>query len=349
MSFRLFTTLVFAALTALVGCKGEYLTPEEVRAQLENPSGSVDDGSMVAIADDWFNAGDAFDAEDMAGALKSSQSRRRRTGTPLDILVAPEVLDQALSYGAASTVYDIFCVTDLITDIQEFDECDSGETCEVELTIDSCILRLGDEGDDNAKGSIIFTLSETTTDEYERGELSIEFDGWQYTEGDRVEYTDGILALEITEWLTEDREEIIYSVDLTQKLIDPEEDGVFSDGAFWEARSRAAMRLTTLVTGATDSVTLEILCFVDIDNDGSQEDTLVITLDYTHTQVSSEVDSVSATLQVRGTNGSFTCSWHGAVAERDEDTTGYHSEGSCVDDETGESFSWDGTHTVTSN
>ena len=69
-------------------------------------------------------------------ALKSSQSRRRRTGTPLDILVAPEVLDQALSYGAASTVYDIFCVTDLITDIQEFDECDSGETCEVELTID---------------------------------------------------------------------------------------------------------------------------------------------------------------------------------------------------------------------
>ncbi|GEM_PF-856868 len=341
--------LALVLLTVFSGCnRTETLTPEEVRAQLDDPSGTVDDGSMVAIADDWFSAGEAFEAEDMASVLKTSQSRRARTGTPLDVLLAPEVLDHVLSYGVGSTVVDIFCVTDLITDINEFDDCETGDTCEVELTIDSCILRLGDDGDDNADGKIVFTLSETTTPEYDRGELSIEFEAWQYTDGDRVDYTDGLIALELTEWKTEDRDEIIYSVDLTRKHIDPDEDGVFTDGSFWENRARAAMRLTTLDTGPTQTVTLEILSFVDLGNDGTHEDTLVITLDYTETQVSTDVEAASLTLQVRGSNGSFTCSWHGAVAEQTEDTTGYHSEGTCVDDDTGETFSWDGTHVVTS-
>lgn len=348
MSRAVVIALVSACLTTFVGCnKTETLTPEEVRAELDNPSGSVDDGSMVAIADDWFGAGSAFEAEDMAGILKTSQSRRARTGTPLDVIVAPEVLDNALNFGAASTVVDIFCVTDLITDISEFDDCETGTTCEVELTIDSCILRLGDDGDDLAKGSITFTLSETTTAEYNRGELSIEFEDWQYSSGQIVDYTDGLIALEFTEWLTEDRDEIIYSVDLTQKNINPDEDGVFTDGATWENRARAAMRITTLSEGATESATLELLAFVDIGNDGTQEDTLVITLDFTTTEVSDAVDSASLTLQVRGSNGSFTCSWQGAVAEQTEDTTGYHSEGTCVDDDTGETFNWNGTHTVT--
>lgn len=348
MTSRLLSVLVLAGLTALVGCnKTETLTPAEVRAQLEDPSGSVDDGSMVAIADDWFGAGEAFEAEDMASVLKSSQGRRARTGTPLDVLVAPEVLQQAMHFGAASTVVDIFCVTDLITDINEFDDCETGENCEVELTIDSCILRLGENGDDNAGGKITFTLSETTTSEYDRGVLSIEFEGWEYTEGERVDYTDGLLALEFTDWKTEERDEIIYSVDLTRKHIDPDQDGVFTDGATWENRARAAMRLTTLQQAQTESVTLEILSFVDLGNDGTQEDTLVILLDYTQTQVSTDVESASVTLQVRGTNGSFTCAWHGAIADQSETTTGYHSEGTCTDDSTGETFTWNGTHTVT--
>jgi hypothetical protein len=348
MSSRLFFSIIIAALSVTVGCnKSETLTPEQVRAQLDDPTGSVDDGSMIAIADDWFGAGSALEAEDMAGVLKTSQSRRRRTGTPLDVILAPEVLDHALSFGVGSTIVDIFCVTSLIADIQEFDDCETGDTCEVEFTIDSCILRIGENGDPEAAGSITFTLSETSTAEYDRGELSIEFDGWQFTDGNVVDYTDGLLALEVTEWKTEDRDEIIYSVDLIQKHIDPDEDGLFSDGATWENRARAAMRLTTLTEGATDSVTLEILCFVDLGNDGTQEDTLVITLDYTQTQVSTDVTSATLTLQVRGTNGSFTCSWQGAIDEQGEDTTGYHSEGTCVDDETGETFNWNGTHTVT--
>ncbi len=348
MTRTFIVTLLSTALTFFVGCnQTEPLTPEQVRAELESPSGTVDDTSMVAIADDWFDAGDAFESEDMAGVLKSSQSRRARTGTPLDVLVAPEVLDQALNFGAASTIVDIFCVTDLITDISEFDDCESGETCEVELTIDSCILRLGDDGDEHADGSITFTLSETTTSEYNRGELSIEFEGWQYSDVDHVAYTDGLLAIEFTEWLTEDREEIIYSVDLTQKHINPDEDGMFSDGAIWENHARAAMRITTLSEGNTESGTLELLSFVDINNDGTMEDTLVVTLDLTFTDVSDAVDAASLTLEVRGTNGSYTCSWQGAVSEQTENSTSYHSEGSCVDNTTGETFSWNGTHTVT--
>ncbi len=342
--------LVAAALSIFVGCdRTETLTPEQVRAELENPSGTVDDGSMVAIADDWFGAGTAFEAEDMAGVLKTSNSRRvQRTGTPLDVVLDPDVVGQALSYGVGSTVVDIFCVTDLITDIQEFDDCETGDTCEVELTIDSCILRLGDGGDEHAEGSITFTLSQTTTTEYDRGELSIEFDSWMYTDGDHVDYTNGLIAVEVTEWKTQELDEVIYSVDLTRKYVNPDEDGLFSDGAYWENRARAAMRLSFLEEGATETATLEVLSFVDIGNDGDLEDTLVITLDFTHTEVSDAVDSASLTLQVRGTNGSFTCSWHGAVAEQTEERTGYHSEGTCVDDETGETFTWDGTHFVAS-
>ncbi len=347
MSRSFVWALLASLLFNLVGCKEEYLTPEEVRVQLEDPTGSVDDSSLPTLADDWFGAGDAFAAEDMAGAIKTSQSRRTRRGRPLDILLAPEVLDSALSYGVASTAVDIFCVTDLVTDISEYDDCDRGDTCEVELTIDSCILRIGDNGDELASGSITFTLTETSTSEYDRGELKITFDAWEYTEGDNVDHTDGILALEVTEYKNVDKDEVIYSVDLARKLIDPDEDGLMSDGAIWEGRSRAAMRITSLVTANAESATLEILCWVDIGDDGTHEDTLVVLMDYTSVQLTPEVQRSAVTLQVKGTNGSFTCSWTSSVNDRAENSTTYHSEGECVDDDTGETFSWNGTHTVT--
>ncbi len=347
MSRSFVWALLASVLFVLVGCKEEYLTPEEVRSQLEDPTGTVDDSSLPTLADDWFGAGDAFAAEDMAGSIKSSQSRRAKRGRPLDVLLAPEVLDSALSYGAASTVVDIFCVTDLVMDISEYDDCERGDTCEVELTIDSCILRLGDNGDELASGSITFTLTETTTAEYDRGELKITFDAWEYTDGGYVDHTDGILALEVTEYKDVDRDEVIYSVDLVRKIIDPDEDGVFSDGATWEGRARAAMRITTLVTGITESATLEILCWVDEGDDGTHEDSLVILLDYTSTQLTEQVQTSTVTLQVKGTNGNFTCTWTSAVNDRSESVTTYHSEGECVDDDTGETFSWNGTHTVT--
>ncbi len=329
-----------------IACDTGPLSADDVREHLDNPTAIVDADTMALINDDVADASASFDAEAMAGAVKSSQSARVSAPRAFDPLLDPEVLDQAISGAVGSTALDILCVTGLLVEISEFDECEQGMTCEVELTIDSCVLRVGDDGDEHADGKIVFTLTETAGPEFDQGTLSIDWQGWQVTDGDHIAWLDGLLELQVTTWHHEVREEIIYSADLTARLLDPNA-GRFEDDVLDEDHVRAAMRITSLEEGATETVTLEVLAWVDADGDGREEETLVIAFDVSTTTLSDQVTSTEASLTVRGTNGAWTCTWE-ALEIDGEDQTATRSSGECVDHATGETFSWEGRTTTAS-
>ncbi len=336
--------LFLAALVPLVGCNAGPLTADQVRYELDNPTAAVGDDTMALITDDVADASSTFAAEDMAGAVRSSQTARMTAPRAFDPLLDPAVLDQAISGAVGSTVLDIFCLSGLLVAASEFDECEQGMTCEVELTIDSCVLRVGEDGDENASGKIVFTLEESTTPEYDRGTLSIEWKAWQYTDGDHIAHLDGLISLEVTDYHDELREEVIYSVDLVAQELDPSA-GRFEDDVLAEGHVKAAMRITTYEDDTVESVTLEVLAYVDEDNDGVDDATLVIEFDLTSTALDDQVTATDATLTVRGTNGSWTCTWEALEIDGEAATT-THSQGVCIDDATGETFSWEGRSSV---
>ena len=50
-----------------------------------------------------------------------------------------------------------------------------------------------------------------------------------------------------------------------------------------------------------------------------------------------------ATLRVRGNNGAFSCTWDAASRQGEEGEESFESAGACVDEGSGEVFSWSGS------
>ncbi|HEY4220830.1 MAG TPA: hypothetical protein VGO62_05790, partial [Myxococcota bacterium] len=173
---------VVVALVGAVGCNNR-LTPDQVRDQLDHPKGTVSKDTMARITGDLFQAGHATSVEGLANLLKTNQS------APSGANAIPGV--QA---GVLEDTGDAFCVGGLVASIATFDGCKEGKDCHGDLTIDSCVLRIGDPGaDEAAQGKIEFKVDSTHTAGEDKTDLTLQFDGWEQTDGDaaKLDSVDG--------------------------------------------------------------------------------------------------------------------------------------------------------------
>lgn len=320
---------------SLIACGNGYLTPDEVREHLDNPTGAVEAGTLGNVADDYFDAQIGMNAQDLAFFVKSDQGGGSRgRAERMAGLLRNSPLNQTLPKATAG---DIFCATTLVAQIATFDTCEDEGDCEADLSIDACVLRMGEGGDENASGKLHFYVSEQSNEELDRGTLEIEFDKWEYTvqSPSIIDHTDGLLAFEYSDYKTEGRAETILSVDLLHKQFD-QDAGFFRSGDLFEHRSTAALRAGFEETEDGEKATLEILAFTDED----RTESLNLQFDYEATWVSDTHSTFEASMTVLGSNGSFVCTWSSDVTEGAE-TFSYSSNGTCVDQD-GESFDWTG-------
>jgi hypothetical protein len=328
--------LAFAGLAT--GCGPGYLTPDLVREHLENPKGMVDKNTVGRVAPDFFGAKEASLAEQGAFFTKSSQSGEGSGSNIAMGIVQNGTFSEALATGVIEDVGDVFCAASLIAAIASFDDCDRGENCEAELEIDSCVLRIGDEGDERARGKLKFFIKNTTSGEFDRGELRIEFEDWETTRNEEMlNHLEGILAIETTEYNSEEREEVIMSSDLLSQILRIER-GFFDDGVEWASRLTAALRFSEITEGSTTTGKLEVLAFVD-ETDDTRDESVAIVFESQSHQLSDTASLTEATLEVVGSNGSFSCVFNEAEEERADGVTVYTSSGDCVDED-GETFSF---------
>jgi hypothetical protein len=330
------------AVSCASACGPGLLTPEVVRENLSAPKGAVVEGTIGRTARDFFQAKRTSGAQSTAFFLKSSESGDDGASNWANGVVQQGAMEDAVRLGVLDDVGDLFCAADLVANIARFGACESETKCDVELTIDSCVLRIGAGGDESARGKIKFKLKNSEETNLTRSELRLTFEGFEHKGLELVEYLEGILALETTQFTDKDRVEVILSSDLEQQSRTVER-GFFDDGIV--ARSHLASALRFTAEGDEDRANgkLEILAFVD--EDGGRDESVVLELAANSEQLSDDASLAQATLAVRGSNGSFHCTWNGAGEELTKDTATYTSNGSCLDDATGERFSFNNTLT----
>jgi hypothetical protein len=347
--------VVLSAVSSFValgtGC-GELLTPAKVREHLENPTAAASDTTMTRTARDYFSAQRASSAQALAFFTKTDLGDSSSdTNNAAAFAVANTALDRALINAAAGdvSVNDSFCAGTFTAQLIAFDDCDVGTDCDVELTVDSCLLRVGEGADENAKGRIVFKLksvsSETSGEAFARTELRLTFEDFEFTDGDEMQYLDGLLAVETTEFenveIESERVEVILAADVTQQRRRIERGILFDDGRLSTTRATAGLRFTAADEATSASVNVELLAFVDED-DNARDESLVFSFGAEAREVSADQSIAGATLEVRGENGEFRCTWSAASEEQGADRTTVESEGECVDED-GEVFAFSGT------
>ncbi|MEZ4316802.1 MAG: hypothetical protein R3F61_04850 [Myxococcota bacterium] len=330
------------ALALLFACNKGPMGPDDVRAEMENPSGRLTAQNLPGVADDFFASSEAYDGESLAwgwvgNARGGGTSERLGPDRMADRVRDLANLDGFVSKGLG----DIFCATDFLLQLSTFESCDRGNTCEVELVVKACLMRIGEDGDEAAKGKLRFTLREEQDRDFDRGSLSLGFEDWRFTDGDAWAELEGLLAIEGTSWHDGSREEVLYSADFSTRGLDPDARGVFRSGETFDRRVRAAMRFVYEDDGTTETGTIELLAWVDEDGDGDEDGSVVVrfgvevsTLD-TGTMTGLTAELVDAT-------GVWTCTWNVAEQLSDSDGTTWTSAGTCTDPN-GESVSFEGS------
>ncbi len=339
--------LALAPLTLLFACNNGPMDAEDVRAELDNPTARLDASTLPDVTDDFFLNDEAFDRETNAFSfLGSAESGARLGPEGMAERVRGFANASDLQDIAAPALGDVFCATDFLLQLSSFEDCDRGNTCEVELVLKACLLRIGEDGDDSAKGKIRFTLREEERSDFDRGTLELGFEKWRYTEASGAwTQLDGLLAIEGTSWHDGSREELVYSADFSTRGFDPEARGVFRSGETYERIVRAAMRFVYEEVGSTETGSVEMLAWVDEDGDGREDATAVI-------RFSVEVSPLGATdedgtltgftAEVIDASGTWTCTWNVAEQVSDTDGTTWTSAGTCTDPD-GETVNFDGT------
>ncbi len=329
---RLLPLLATAALLAAgAGC-GQRLTPERVRELLDAPTGDVGPDTMGRVTRDLFGADRATGAESLAQLVKANQG----DGGSNAMRPIPGV--QA---GVIEDAGDIFCVGGLVAGLATFDGCELGEECDAEVTIDSCLLRVG-EGDEDARGKIKFRLKNVIEAELEKSTMSIEFQDWQASHDDTtLDAFAGQIALESSRALDDTSIDLIFASDFDQRLVRKER-GWFDDGIEQETENVVGLRFQASETETTAQGQLDVLAFVDVN--GTREDSVTIRMAAEGHRVDADNATASASLEIIGANGSFACSWSGAEESVDRDGVRVTSAGSCVDED-GETFEFSGEAT----
>ena len=332
------------ALSLLVACGAQPLTPDEVRAEIDSPSGHLSAETLPDVADDFLLASDTWGSETSAWGWVDQAGGGGGDVPPAARWVAEQAAEAGLledNLANAFFLADLFCATDFIVQLSEFEDCDRGETCEVELVLSSCLLRMGDN-DPDASGKIRFTLSEEETAEYDRGSLELSFEDWRATRSDGY-WGDlhGLIGIEGTSFSDRTREELLYSADFTHEVIDPEEVGLFNDGVIWSRRVKAALRFAYESDGVTDQGTVDLLTWVDEDGDGSPDGSVVMRFAVEASPLE-DGTLVGATLELIDADGTWTCSWSLTEQTLEDGATRVSSAGTCTDPD-GETVDFDGS------
>jgi hypothetical protein len=327
------TLLIVASLSSLgTGC-GARLTPEKVRELLDTPTGSVSPESMANATRDMFLADRATSIENFASILKLD------LGSDDSSNALPGV-----STGVLEDTGDVFCVGGLVASALAFDACKLGDECKSELTIDSCLLRVGDAGDEDARGKIKMKLENVLESDLERSTFGIEFDGWESTRDEGLlDAFAGVIALESTRATDDSSIDLVFASDLDVNL-KRKQRGFFDDGIEERTNFTAGLRFQASETEDSAQGSLEILAFADAD--GGQDESLVVRLAAEGHRVNAAEAVASAALEVIGENGTFACTWNGERVEQtgSRDGVTVTSAGDCVDED-GETFSFEGTST----
>lgn len=326
------------ALALILGCSKGPMTPDDVRAELDNPSARLSAGNLPGVTDDFFASRESWAGETNAWGWVDGASGARIGPARM----ADRVLDRGnLERLVNPALGGIFCATDFVLQLASFEDCDRGDTCEVEFVLKACMMRLG--GDESAKGKLRFTLSEQTASDFDRGSLSLGFEDWRFTDGDLWAEMDGLLAIEGTSWHDGSREEVLYTSDFSVRGLDPAERGVFRSGETFDRRVRAALRFTYEDLGASETGTVEILAWVDEDGDGRDDGSVVLRFGV---EVSPFDGGTLAgfTAELIDAQGTWSCTWEVAEQTSDEGGTTVTSRGTCTDP-AGETVSFDGSVT----
>lgn len=322
-----------ASLVAVVvsaGC-AERLTPARVRELLDEPKGRVSNESMAFITRDLFAAERGTSLESFAGDIRSSG-------------VGSETANAAaLSSGVFDGIGDVFCVGGLVAAAGSFDACALGDTCDAELTVDSCLLRVGDPGpDEDARGKLKFRLANTVDADFERSELGIEFEGWESSRDEgMLSAIAGRLAVETARSRDDSHMEFTFASDIDMD-IKRKERGFFDDGVEDRVRLGVGARFVAESDDNSARGTLEVLASASAD--GDREESVTIRLEAEGRRVDAASATASASLAVVGENGTFTCSWSSTEERGTRDGLTVTSAGSCVDED-GETFAFEGTAT----
>jgi hypothetical protein len=341
-------TLILGLFSLSVACGPGYLTPEEVRRHLEAPSGQISANTIGFATDDFFKAQKASAAEGTANFIKSSESDGGAAAWAAGVIESGN-MEKAVAMGAIDDIGDLFCAAGLVASIASFDSCQADSSnCEAELVIDSCILRIGEGGDELARGKLLFRIRTEQNDDFERSELRIEFEDFETTENadeELTRYFGGILAIETTS--SDERDEIIMSCDLKNELRNQDR-GLFNDGVVEGERLSVALRFLAERDEDSSSGSLEILAFLD-DTDDSRDESVVLSFAAESRRIDEDTSIAGATLSVRGSNGDFECTWTSARERVSAETSTYESAGNCIDNETGETFDWESSASSTQN
>jgi len=338
----------FLALTAALlacGCS-DLLTPEKVREHLENPTAAVDDGTMGQTARDFFAAQRVSAARDLAFFTKGNSGETSNLAAAW--AAGDDSMRRGISFAGGTDANDIWCAGGLAASLVAFDSCEQGDDCEAEITIDSCLLRIGD-GDENAKGRIVFKLKNSVDGDIERTELRLTFEDFEVSGADdTTDYFDGLLAVETSEHTDRDegaadRVEVVLAADLTQQSRRVERFPIFDDGKISSTRATAGLRFTANDDDTEQNVAVELLAFVDED-DNARDESVVLRFAASSQEVSPDQTLAEATLDVSGSNGTFSCTWSAASEALSDEGDGgtVESAGSCVDED-GEVFDWSAT------
>ena len=325
-SFVLASVVVVPAVLG-TGCN-QRLTPDEVRSLLDEPKGTVSSAVMPSITRDLFMTDRATKAEGLANILKSDHSGGGDGGGDGE-------------EGAGEAIGDTFCVGGLVASAASFNECQDGNDCKAELTIDSCLLRVGDPGaDEAANGKIVFKLDNSVDGDVVDTSLSLEFSGWESSrDDDTLDAIEGLIALDSLIDGANDHAEVVFAADLDARVRNKER-GLFDDGYVEQTHLQAGLRFTADSTDTSAQGSIEVLAILD--EDGSREESVVIRLTGEGHQIDAENATAGAALEVRGENGTFSCTWSATSQEGDRDGVTVASTGQCTD-ENGDVFEFDGT------
>jgi hypothetical protein len=325
-SFVLASVIVVPAVLG-TGCN-QRLTPDEVRSLLDEPRGTVSSAVMPTVTRDLFMADRATAAEGLANLLK-----RDNAGDGGD--------DEGGDEGVGDAIGDTFCVGGLVTSVASFDGCKNGDECKAELTLDSCLLRVGDPGvDEAANGKIVFKVDNSIDDDVAQTALSLEFQGWESSrDDDTLDSLDGLIALDSRIDAANDTAEVVFASDLNARIRNKER-GFFDDGYVEQTHLQAGLRFTAESTDTSASGSVEVLAILD--EDGSREESVVIRLTGEGHQVDAENATAGAELEVVGENGTFKCSWSATSQDGSRDGVTVASTGACTDED-GEVFEFDGS------
>jgi len=312
-----------------MGC-GARLDPDRVRELLDEPRGQIEPDTMTRVTRDLFRADAATAAEGFAQFLKLNQGGGE-TNNALPV-----------STGVLEDVGDVFCVGGLVAGIATFDGCELGDDCDAELTIDSCLLRVGDEGDEEARGKVKLQLKNTVEDAKDKSLLGIQFEGWESSQDEALLDTfEGQIQLEVVSAHDDSLFELVFASDVDQKE-KRKERGLFDDGIESHTELVAGVRFQAEQSEDSGRGSLEVLAFVD--EDGNREDSVSIKFEAEGHRVSATETTAGATLEVTGTNGTFSCTWSASSADAGADGLTVESAGQCTDED-GEVFSFEGTAT----